>query len=146
MLIFDILREAGTRMPTAIGQAVNIVGTLVLGQAAVDAHLVSSPVIIVTAISGITTFMHPTMIESVVILRLVLIIAASFLGIYGYLIDYSDFITFIVNTLFWSSIHDGSDKIRRTRWSGFLDTCSLVVNDATKDNWRKKPDKTNFKT
>lgn len=86
MLIFDILREAGTRMPTAIGQAVNIVGTLVLGQAAVDAHLVSSPVIIVTAISGITTFMHPTMIESVVILRLVLIIAASFLGIYGYLI------------------------------------------------------------
>lgn len=85
LVVFDILREAGTRMPSAVGQTINIVGTLVLGQAVVDANLVSAPVIIVTAICGVTTFMLPTMIESVVILRLLLVIAASFFGIYGYL-------------------------------------------------------------
>lgn len=86
LLIFDVLREAGTRMPTSVGQAVNIVGTLVLGQAAVDAHLVSAPVIIVTAISGITTLILPTLIESLVLLRLFLLVLTSFLGLYGYFI------------------------------------------------------------
>ncbi|AGC67633.1 spore germination protein KA [Thermoclostridium stercorarium subsp. stercorarium DSM 8532] len=86
LLVFDILREAGARMPTAVGQTVNIVGTLVLGQAAVEAHLVSAPVIIVTAISGITTLIVPTLIESLVLLRLFLLILASILGLYGYFI------------------------------------------------------------
>lgn len=86
LIIFDILREAGARMPTAVGQTVNIVGTLVLGQAAVEAHLVSAPVIIVTAISGITTLIVPTLIESLVLLRLFLLILASVLGLYGYFI------------------------------------------------------------
>lgn len=86
LIIFDILREAGARMPTAVGQTVNIVGTLVLGQAAVEAHLVSAPVIIVTAISGITTLVVPTLIESLVLLRLFLLILASVLGLYGYFI------------------------------------------------------------
>jgi spore germination protein KA len=86
LLVFDILREAGARMPTAVGQTVNIVGTLVLGQAAVEAHLVSAPVIIVTAISGITTLIVPTLLESLVLLRLFLLILASILGLYGYFI------------------------------------------------------------
>lgn len=86
LLIFDILREAGARMPTAVGQTVNIVGTLVLGQAAVEAHLVSAPVIIVTAISGITTLIVPSLIESLVLLRFILLILSSILGLYGYFI------------------------------------------------------------
>lgn len=86
LIIFDILREAGARMPTAVGQTVNIVGTLVLGQAAVEAHLVSAPVIIVTAISGITTLVVPTLIESLVLLRFILLVLSSILGLYGYFI------------------------------------------------------------
>lgn len=62
LLLFDLLREVGTRMPTSIGQAVNIVGTLVLGQAAVEAKLVSAPVVIITAFSGITTLLNSSMI------------------------------------------------------------------------------------
>ena len=86
LIIFDVLREAGARMPSAVGQTVNIVGTLVLGQAAVEAQLVSAPVIIITAISGITTLVLPTLIESVVLLRLFLLVLSSFMGLYGYFI------------------------------------------------------------
>lgn len=84
LFIFDILREVGTRMPAPIGQAVNIVGTLVLGQAAVDARLVSSPVIIVTALTGITTLINMPFLGSTIIWRNLLLLGASLLGIYGF--------------------------------------------------------------
>lgn len=84
LIVFDVLREAGTRMPESIGQAVNIVGTLVLGQAAVEARLVSAPVVIITAVSGITTLMLPTLIDALILTRLFLLFWASMLGIYGY--------------------------------------------------------------
>ncbi len=84
LFIFDILREVGTRMPAPIGQAVNIVGTLVLGQAAVDARLVSSPVIIVTALTGITTLINMPFLGSTIIWRNLLLLGSSLLGIYGF--------------------------------------------------------------
>ena len=52
LVVFEILREAGTRMPIYIGQALSIVGALVLGQAAVQARMVSAPIIIIVALSG----------------------------------------------------------------------------------------------
>ncbi|MDP4087210.1 MAG: spore germination protein [Bacillota bacterium] len=85
LLVFDIIREAATRMPTPIGQAVNIVGTLVLGQAIVEAKIVSAPVIIITAISGIMKLLSPTALGSVIVLRLFFLLLASVLGIYGYI-------------------------------------------------------------
>lgn len=84
LFIFDILREVGTRMPAPIGQAVNIVGTLVLGQAAVEARLVSSPVIIVTALTGITTLINMPFLGATIIWRNLLLLGASLLGIYGF--------------------------------------------------------------
>ncbi|RKN70047.1 hypothetical protein D7M11_30960 [Paenibacillus ginsengarvi] len=53
-ITFEILREAGIRMPRAIGQAVSIVGTLVIGQAAVEAGIVSAVMVIVVAITAIS--------------------------------------------------------------------------------------------
>jgi spore germination protein KA len=86
LLIFDVLREASTRMPSAIGMAINIVGTLVLGQAAVEARLVSAPVIIVTAITGITTLINMNFLGATIIYRNLLLLGASFYGVYGLLI------------------------------------------------------------
>ncbi len=85
LFIFDVLREVGTRMPSPIGQAVNIVGTLVLGQAAVQAKLVSAPVVIITALTGITTLINMNLIGSTIVFRTVYLLGASFLGIYGVL-------------------------------------------------------------
>jgi len=82
---FEILREAGIRMPRAIGQAVSIVGALVLGQAAVEAGLISPAMVIVVAITGISSFSTPSydIALSFRMLRFVIMISAGFLGFYG---------------------------------------------------------------
>nr|WP_206155065.1 spore germination protein [Clostridium muellerianum] len=59
LFAYEILREAGVRMPRAVGQAISVVGALVLGQAAVEAGLVSTPMIIVVAITAISSFAVP---------------------------------------------------------------------------------------
>jgi len=84
ILIFELLREAGTRMPESIGQTVNIVGALVLGQAAVEARFVSSPIIIVTALTGITGLITPKIKGPIISLRFILLFLSAVLGLYGY--------------------------------------------------------------
>ncbi|TDL51816.1 spore germination protein [Paenibacillus dendritiformis] len=83
--IFEILREAGVRMPRAIGQAVSIVGALVIGQAAVEAGLVSPGMVIVVAITAISNFSIPaySMGIAVRILRYPLMGLAAMAGLYG---------------------------------------------------------------
>lgn len=82
---FEILREAGVRMPRAIGQAVSIVGALVLGQAAVEAGIISSAMVIVVAITGIASFVTPAfnMAISIRLLRFLLMFFAATFGFYG---------------------------------------------------------------
>ncbi|MEF2967176.1 spore germination protein [Paenibacillus sp. M1] len=82
---FEILREAGVRMPRAIGQAVSIVGALVLGQAAVQAGIVSSAMVIVVALTGISSFSTPSfnMALSIRLLRFACMIFATFIGFFG---------------------------------------------------------------
>lgn len=84
LTIFEVLREAGARIPTSIGQAVSIVGALVLGQAAVDARIVSAPMVIVVGLTGITTLLNPRLTGPLIIVRMGLLIITFFLGIYGY--------------------------------------------------------------
>jgi spore germination protein KA len=85
LFVFELLRETSVRMPTVIGQTISIVGALVIGQAAVEAKLVSAPMIIVAAITGITSYVVPKMQGEMIILRLVFLVTASFIGLYGYL-------------------------------------------------------------
>ena len=86
LITFDVLREAGSRMPPSIGQALSVVGALVLGTAAVEARLVSAPVIIIVGISGITSFMIPSISGASTILKFIFVALASVLGLYGYII------------------------------------------------------------
>ncbi|MBT2736389.1 spore germination protein [Bacillus sp. ISL-7] len=85
LLVFDVIREAGSRMPTNIGQAINIVGSLVLGQAVVEAKLVSAPVVIVAALSGMMSLLSPTTMGMVIMVRFFLLVLAAVIGIYGYI-------------------------------------------------------------
>jgi len=84
MIIFEILKEAGLRMPKHIGGAISIVGALVLGDAAVNARLVSAPIVIITAITGITSIMLPQVL-GIVEIRIIFLLLSSFLGLYGYI-------------------------------------------------------------
>ncbi|MFZ7120779.1 MAG: spore germination protein [Eubacteriaceae bacterium] len=83
--VFEILRETGVRMLTTIGQTVSIVGALVLGQAAVEAKFVSAPMVIVIVLTGITGLINSKLLTASVITRLIFILLASFLGLYGYI-------------------------------------------------------------
>ncbi|WP_256759287.1 spore germination protein [Cohnella sp. WQ 127256] len=82
---FEILREAGIRMPRAIGQAVSIVGTLVVGTAAVDAGMVSAAMVIVVSITAISNFVFPStnMAIPIRILRFPLMALAASFGLLG---------------------------------------------------------------
>ncbi|OIJ11477.1 spore germination protein [Anaerobacillus alkalilacustris] len=82
---FEVLREAGIRMPRAIGQAVSIVGALVIGQAAVQAGIVSASMVIVVAATGIASFTTPSydLAVSARMLRFIMMIFAGTFGFYG---------------------------------------------------------------
>ncbi|SMF55949.1 spore germination protein KA [Paenibacillus barengoltzii] len=84
-VVFEILREAGLRMPRTIGQAVSIVGSIVIGQAAVEAGIVSTVMVVVVAITAIASFAIPSYSMSIPIrmLRFGFMMIASTLGIYG---------------------------------------------------------------
>ncbi|NLM42490.1 MAG: spore germination protein [Clostridiales bacterium] len=84
-LTLELLREAGIRLPAAIGNTIGIVGGLVIGQAAVQAGIVSPIMVIVVAITAIASFANPSYNLSVGfrMMRFALMIAASILGLYG---------------------------------------------------------------
>ncbi len=83
ILIFEILKETGVRMPQNIGPALSIVGGLVVGQAAVEAKIISAPTLIIVALSGIAGLMLPKLRSAVFFLRLIFLILSAFLGLYG---------------------------------------------------------------
>ncbi|GMX60097.1 spore germination protein [Paenibacillus elgii] len=83
--LFEGLREAGLRLPKTIGSAVSIVGSLVIGQAAVEAGIVSTPMVIVVATSGIASFAIPRYNLGLAyrLLRFPMLILAGTFGFYG---------------------------------------------------------------
>ncbi|MBO7742962.1 spore germination protein [Paenibacillus sp. MWE-103] len=84
-ITFEILREASVRMPRTIGQSISIVGTLVIGQASVEAGLVTGAMVIVVSITAISNFVMPAFnigIAIRIVRFLFMMIAASF-GLFG---------------------------------------------------------------
>lgn len=80
---YEILREAGIRLPRPVGQAIGIVGALIMGDAAVSAGLVGAPVVIIIALMAVSGFLVPMQNDSSSILRIVMMLLASFAGWYG---------------------------------------------------------------
>lgn len=85
LLTFEILREAGVRLPRPVGQTISIVGALVLGDAAVTARVVSPIMVIVVATTGISSFLVSKMQGEVIYIRIIFLILSSILGLYGYI-------------------------------------------------------------
>ena len=80
---FEILREAGIRLPRPVGQAISIVGALVMGDAAVAAGIVGAPVVIIIAITAVSGFLVPNQNDSASVFRIVMMMLAAALGGYG---------------------------------------------------------------
>jgi len=88
-LAFEALREAGIRLPKTIGQAVSILGALVVGSAAVQAGIVSAAMVIVVSLTGIASFTLPryNAAISVRMLRFPMMVMASIFGLLGIVIS-----------------------------------------------------------
>lgn len=86
--MFEVFREAGERLPKAVGSTVSVVGGIIVGEAAIRAGLASSTLIVVAAITGVASFtlVNQTLVLAVSITRFMVMICASFLGMYGFML------------------------------------------------------------
>lgn len=97
LLAFDILKETGIRMPSGVGQALSIVGALVIGQAAVDAKMIAAPMIIIVALTGITALLVPKMNAPIIYVRTFLLLLSAALGFVGFILGFAMVLTHLVN-------------------------------------------------
>lgn len=89
-LVIELLREAGARLPTKVGQTIGIVGGIVIGTAAVQAGITSNILIIIVALGALASFTTPNyMMGNVIrIIRFPIIVLAGFWGYYGIMLAF----------------------------------------------------------
>ncbi|MFR5874941.1 MAG: spore germination protein [Eubacterium sp.] len=82
-ILYEIMREAGLRLPKTIGHAVSIIGAIVIGEATVSAGIIGAPMLVVVAVTAIASYVVYPLYESVAVLRILFIIVGGTTGIYG---------------------------------------------------------------
>lgn len=127
-ITFEILREAGLRLPRPIGSAVSIVGALVVGQAAVQAKLVMATTVIVVATTGITSFTLPGygLASAIRLLRFPLLLITGFLGLFGFSVGLFLILIHLVSLKSFGVIYTGSLAPRT--WQDVKDTLLRIPN------------------
>lgn len=83
LILFEVLREVGVRMPRTVGDAVGIVGSIILGNTAVEAGIVSSVGVITVAFSAVCAFITPAYMYIIVLARITVLFASELFGIWG---------------------------------------------------------------
>lgn len=81
--IYEIMREAGLRLPKTLGHAVSIIGGLVIGETAVNSGLIGPPTLMVVALAAICSYVVPDLYASIAFLRFMFIFAGGFFGVWG---------------------------------------------------------------
>lgn len=97
IIMFDILKEAGIRLPKPVGSAISIVGALVIGQSAVAAGIVGTFMIIVVSITAIASFVVPAQTDSTSLMRYMFLLLAGFLGGFGIIMGLLFMLVYLVS-------------------------------------------------
>lgn len=86
MVVFDGLQEAGVHLPNQLGPIISIIGALIIGQAAVEAGIISTPIIIVISLTGVAAYTIPKYSATLPfrVIRYLLMIFSSMLGFFGF--------------------------------------------------------------
>lgn len=89
LFLFELFREAGVRLPKAVGQTVSVVGGLIVGNAAIQAGVTSSTMLVISSLTAVATFTlgNQALYGTVSILRIFSIILSSFFGMFGFFIS-----------------------------------------------------------
>lgn len=149
-IVFEILREAGVRLPRPVGQAISIVGALVIGESAVAAGLIGAPMVIVVALTAVSSFVVPGQTDTGAILRLILLILAGTLGGFGiaigllgilvHLASLRSFGTPYLSPLAPLSARDLKDVfVRVPIWAMFTRPRAIGWHDPQRQEFRLKP-------
>ena len=85
-VLYEIMREAGLRLPQTIGHAVSIIGAIVIGEAMVSAGIIGEPMLVVVALTAIASYVVYPLYESVAVLRILFILLAGIGGIYALIV------------------------------------------------------------
>ncbi len=150
ILTFEILREGGIRLPRPVGQALSIVGALVIGQIAVQAGLIDSPMIIVISLTAVSSFLVVTHTDASTLLRIMLVLMAGVLGAFGVIIGLLGILVHLASlrsfgTPYLSPIspftlRDMKDTfIRAPLWSMHKRPRTIAVEDVIRQNNNLKP-------
>lgn len=99
LIIFELFREAGQRLPTSVGQTLSVVGGLIIGDAAIRAGLTNPDTIVVIATSVVATFslVNHSLIGTIVLLRIYIMALSSFLGMFGFLVATFSILIYLAN-------------------------------------------------
>lgn len=99
LLMFDVFREAGIRLPMAIGQILSVVGGLIIGDAAINSGLTSPSMLVVIALSTVATFtlIDQSLVGTISLVRFFSLILASLLGFFGVIISFFFLLSYIGN-------------------------------------------------
>ncbi|QDQ03267.1 spore germination protein [Lysinibacillus fusiformis] len=89
LLMFELFREAGLRLPSVIGGTISVVGGLIIGDAAIRAGVTSPEMIVIIAVSTIASFtlVNQSLVTTISILRVAFILLSAFLGLFGFFIS-----------------------------------------------------------
>ncbi len=83
LILYEIMREAGLRLPKSIGHAVSIIGGIIIGETTVTAGIVGAPMLVVIAMTAISSYVVYSLYDSVSVLRFLFILIGGFTGMYG---------------------------------------------------------------
>ncbi|MCF7756400.1 spore germination protein [Paenibacillus xylanexedens] len=99
MLLMELFREAGVRLPSAIGQTLTVVGGLIIGDSAIRAGMVSPLMIVIIAVTVVAgaTIVNQVMTSSVLILRFLCFVLGASLGIYGFILSLILFLIYLTD-------------------------------------------------
>jgi len=86
LTLFEVFREAGVRLPRPVGQTVSVVGGLIIGDAAIRAGMTSPTMLVVAAVSAVSTFtlVNQSLAGSVTLFRIFILVLSSVLGMFGF--------------------------------------------------------------
>lgn len=149
-IVFEILREAGVRLPRPVGQAVSIVGALVIGEAAVSAGLISAPLVIMVALTAISSFVVSPQADAATVLRFILVMLAGSLGAFGIIIGLLGLLVHMTSLRSFGvpylsplaplSLRDLKDVlVRSPLWAMFTRPRTIAWQDPQRQDFRMMP-------
>ncbi len=125
ILLFETLYEASLRMPRYLGLALSVVGALILGDTAVKAGLISSPAVLIVAVTGVMSYTIPEQSSQISLLRIIFTFVGGILGLYGMIVGAMILIAYLVNM--------------NTYQSSYLAPFAPYISNDQKDALIKKP-------